>query len=111
MREAADIGSGVLVAERQPWVMALVTLMPGGPATPDSLSSGWRGLFHYAGQDFRADYWFPNGRLDCNDSSIACIVLRSGQHRDAIIKGMPFVVRDGALVIGYGVVTAVAGLQ
>jgi hypothetical protein len=108
---AAELVSEVSLVERQPWVQALVTLMPGGPATPESLSNGWRGFFHYAGQDFPADYWFPGERLDRDDSSLACIVLGSGQHRDVLLRGMPFVVRDGALVIGYGVVTDVSGLQ
>ncbi|HXH84914.1 MAG TPA: hypothetical protein VNN07_18550 [Candidatus Tectomicrobia bacterium] len=109
--ESAVVVTESWAVERQPWVQALVTLMPGGPGMPESLSSGWRGLLHYAGRDFPADFWFPTDRLDCNDSSPACIVLRAGQHRDAIAKGMPFVVRDDARVLGYGVVTGVGGLH
>lgn len=82
-----------------------VTLLPpehGGRHS--AVYSGYRPQFYYGGEDWDATYLFREGEEVRPGETVTAdvIFLSPQQHKDRVFPGMPFLVREGNRVIGYG---------
>jgi len=89
-------------------------LPPGEGGRTTGVSSGYRGQFHYEGDDYDGFQLFP----DCPNEIIrlgstvrALVQFRRDQwnevHSNRIEVGMPFEIREGARIVGHGTITRV----
>lgn len=74
--------------------------------------SGYRPQFYYAGEDWDATHeyigheWVEPGQT----VTVRLTVTRPEYHAGRIFVGMPFLVREGSRVVGYGRVTKILEL-
>src|SRR5438067_3940392 len=76
-----------------------------------AVSSGYRPQFYYGGEDWDATYLFPEGiPVHPGETVTAEVIFLSPQfHQDRVFPGMPFLVREGNRVIGYGRILRLLG--
>ncbi|MGL4553462.1 MAG: elongation factor Tu [Gemmataceae bacterium] len=100
------------------WPMADVevelTLLPtehGGRRSAPG--QGYRPQFYYGNEDWDARYEYAvGGEVPLGHCVRARLTFLSPQeHRGRIFAGMPFLMREGNRVVGYGRVTALLGSQ
>lgn len=83
----------------------------GGRATP--CTSGYRPQFFYEGRDWDAVHEYPDvAQVMPGDSARALLHFLSPEsHAGRVRPGMPFLLREGRQVVGYGVVRRLLGLE
>jgi translation elongation factor EF-Tu-like GTPase len=74
---------------------------------------GYRPQFYYGNMDWDAFYDFAvEGEIPFGQPVRARLTFLSPQHhRGIVFVGMPFLMREGNRVVGYGRVTALLGLE
>ncbi len=84
-----------------------VTTEAGGRSTP--AFSGYRPQFYYHGHDWDAEHMYPESeKVLPGDTVKAHLRFVSPQeHHGNISVGMPFLIREGARTVAYGIVTRV----
>lgn len=95
-------------------VEAVVTFLPtehGGRSTP--AFSDYRPQFYYAGRDWDAPHEYPDvEQVHPGDTVRAYLAFLSPQeHIGKLSPGMPFLIREGQRIIGYGSITKVLELE
>ena len=88
-----------------------LTAKEGGRSTP--VFSGYRGQFHYGGNDWDAPQVFiDKEQVEPGESVRAYLgFLSPREHIGNIHVGMGFQVREGARIVGKGVVTKILELE
>ena len=74
--------------------------------------SGYRGQFHYGGEDYDGFQYFPDDEAVELGTTVRAVVRFFKErwddvHSGQITVGMPFEIREGRRVVGRGVVTRV----
>ena len=84
-----------------------VTTEAGGRSTP--AFSGYRPQFYYHGHDWDAEHMYPEAaEVSPGDTVVARLRFMSPQeHHGNISVGMPFLIREGARTVAYGIVKEV----
>jgi len=84
-----------------------VTTEAGGRSTP--AFSGYRPQFYYHGMDWDAEHMYPETEeVAPGDTVVVRLRFLSPQkHLGNISVGVPFLVREGARTVAYGIVTRV----
>ncbi|MFN3243687.1 MAG: elongation factor Tu [Planctomycetota bacterium] len=91
-----------------------ITYLPtehGGRSSP--AFNGYRPQFYYAGNDWDAQHEYPDvERVAPGESARAFLnFLSPAQHVGRVVAGMPFLIREGNRVVGYGRVRRVVDLE
>jgi elongation factor Tu len=99
--------------ERTPHNEAEITLLPtehGGRSAP--VTSGYRPQFYYAGDDWDAEHTFSGVDAVRPGEIVRTRIsfLNPEAHRGHVFEGMPFLLREGNRVVGYGRVTRLLAL-
>jgi translation elongation factor EF-Tu-like GTPase len=83
----------------------------GGRSLP--CTTGYRPQFFYDGKDGDAEHEYPDvEQVDPGESARAFLTFLSPQqHVGRVHPGMPFLVREGNRVVGYGVVRSLPNLE
>ena len=83
----------------------------GGRSSP--CVTGYRPQFFYGGHDWDAEHEYPDvDQVRPGESARAFLTFLSPQnHVGRVHPGMPFLVREGNRVMGYGVVRAIHNLE
>ena len=89
-------------------IEAIVEFLPesqGGRSSP--AKSGYRPQFFYAGKDWDAPHEYPDvPEVAPGERARAFIgFLSPAEHDGNITVGMPFLIREGSRIVGYGSVT------
>jgi elongation factor Tu len=95
-------------------VEAFVTYLPaehGGKTIP--VTTGYRPQFYYDGQDHDASHTYPDVErvLPGQSARVFLAFLHPETHIGKLHPGMPFLIREGQKVLGYGTVTRVVDLE
>lgn len=79
-----------------------------GPA-----QSGYRAQFYYGGHDWDAHHEYPDvSQVNPGDTVRAYVMfLAPDQHVGKIMPGMPFLIREGQRVVGYGCIRRILDLE
>ena len=90
-----------------------LTFLPtehGGRKTP--ARTGYRPQFYYAGEDWDAEHEYVGaGELKPGETAKALVTFFSPQyHAGRVFVGMPFLIREGNRVVGFGRVTQIMAL-
>jgi translation elongation factor EF-Tu-like GTPase len=93
---------------------AIVTFLPtehGGRRGP--VFTDYRPQFYYAGQDWDAPHEYPDVKqVNPGETVRAYLAFLSPQHHVGKVKpGMPFLIREGQQIVGYGAITQVLDLE
>ena len=77
------------------------------------VASGYRGQFHYGGQDWDAPQYFVNSeRVEPGETVTARLRFLSPQaHIGRLEVGTVFLIREGHKTVGYGKVTKMLNLE
>jgi translation elongation factor EF-Tu-like GTPase len=95
-------------------IEAMITFLPtehGGRSGP--AMSEYRPQFYYAGHDWDAIHTYPEIESVEPGQTVRAYLafLSPEQHVGRVLPGMPFLVREGQRVVGYGTVTQVLELE
>ena len=95
-------------------VEAEIVLLPtehGGRAS--AARSDYRPQFYYDGQDHDASHTYPDVErvLPGQSARVFLAFLHPETHIGKLHPGMPFLIREGQKVLGYGTVTRVVDLE
>jgi elongation factor Tu len=84
-----------------------VTTEAGGRSTP--AFSGYRPQFYYHGRDWDAEHIYPETEEVSPGDTVKAHLrfLSPKEHHGKISVGMPFLIREGARTVAYGIVTKV----
>ena len=71
--------------------------------------SGYRPQFFYHGRDWDAEHTYPESEEVSPGESVTARLrfLSPQEHHGNISAGMPFLIREGARTVGYGIVTQI----
>jgi len=77
------------------------------------VASGYRGQFHYNGQDWDAPQFFVDReRVEPGESVVARLWFASPQaHVGNVVPGTVFLIREGLKTVAYGKVTKLLNLE
>ena len=94
-------------------VEAEVTFLPtehGGRQGP--VASDYRGQFYYDGHDWDAPQEYPDTDWVQLGEKVRAFVdfLSPHEHEGKVYPGMPFLIREGNRVVGYGAITKIVAL-
>ena len=75
--------------------------------------SGLRRQFYYLSDDWDAEFRFPNDAAAAHGTPVRAAITFTmpHEHENRLRPGLPFLIREGQRVLGYGVVLELAGLQ
>ena len=95
-------------------IEAEITFLPtedGGRTGPTF--SDYRPQFYYAGHDWDAPHEYPDVRqVNPGDTVRAFLCFLSPEKHIGVVRpGMPFLIREGRNIIGYGSVTRIVDLE
>ena len=94
-------------------IAEVVFLPPEDGGWGGAVPSGLRRQFYYASEDWDADFRFPNGQDALHGTPVRTAIrfLSPHEHESRVRPGLPFLIREGQRVLGYGVVLELAGLH
>lgn len=88
-----------------------LTAEEGGRTTP--VFSGYRGQFHYDGNDWDAPQTFLNVEQVMPGETVSAHLgfISPSEHVGKVHVGMSFQIREGARIVGTGIVTKIIELE
>lgn len=104
----------VVITDHPHDVEAIVTMLgteQGGRRT--AVASGYRGQFFYNSLDWDAIHVFPDiEQVYPGSTSLALLWFASpGVHWGKVYAGMPFLIREGSRIVGYGAISRIVDLE
>src|SRR5215831_12455092 len=82
----------------------------GGRKTP--ILSGYRPQFYYRGHDWDGQHEYPDSDQVLPGECVRAYIefLSPAQHLGNVVEGMPFLLREGNHIVGYGTVLKIIDL-
>lgn len=95
-------------------VEAIITILGtehGGRRT--AVHSGYRGQFFYNSHDFDAIQLYPDtDKVELGNTARALLWFASPrEHWGKLYVGMPFLIREGSQIVGYGAISRIIDLE
>ena len=75
--------------------------------------SEYRPQFYYAGHDWDAVHTYPDVAEVHPGETVRAFMsfLSPGEHLGKVYEGMPFLIREGARIVGYGSIVKIVELE
>jgi translation elongation factor EF-Tu-like GTPase len=75
--------------------------------------TGYRPQFYYEGHDWDAEHEYPDVTMAMPGQKVRAYLrfMSPAEHFGRVYAGMPFLLREGSKIVGYGVITALLDLE